>query len=88
MDKVLGRDSLGGGDIKLFALFGLYLGYAGSYELVILSCIIGLIFAGARKALLPSASKEFPFGPAIAVSGYLLLIFGDALTDWYLGFLM
>ncbi len=88
MDKVLGRDSLGGGDIKLFALLGLYLGYAGSYELIMLSCIMGLIFAGARKALLPSASKEFPFGPAIAVSGYLLLIFGDALTNWYLGFLV
>ena len=88
MDKVLKRDSMGGGDIKLFALLGLYLGYAGGYELIILSCILGLVFAGARKALLPEASKEFPFGPSIAFSGYILLIFSDALTNWYLGFLM
>ena len=87
MDKFLGRDSMGGGDIKLFALLGLYLGYAGSYELVILSCVLGLLFAGARKALLPGASKEFPFGPAIALGGYILLIFGDTLTGWYLGLL-
>ena len=88
MDKVLGRDSLGGGDIKLFSLLGIYLGYAGSYELVILSCIIGLLFAGVRKALSHATSKEFPFGPSIALSGYLLLIFGDNITNWYLGLFM
>ncbi len=83
MDKVLGRDSLGGGDIKLFSLLGLYLGYAGSYELVLLSCIVGLIFAGIRKAFNKASTKEFPFAPSIAISGYLLLIFGDMITNWY-----
>ncbi len=86
MDKVLRRDSLGGGDIKLFSLLGLYLGYAGSYELIMLSCILGLVFAGVRRALRKGASKEFPFGPSIALAGYILLIFGDKLTNWYLGF--
>ncbi len=85
MDKILHRDSLGGGDIKLYSLLGLYLGYAGSYELIILSCILGLLFAAVRKAVLPEASKEFPFGPAIAVSGYLLLLVSEAITNWYLG---
>ncbi len=88
MDKILGRASLGGGDIKLFSLLGLYLGFAGGYELIILSCIVGLLFAGLRKILLKNASKEFPFGPSIALSGYLLLIFGDKLTNWYLSFFM
>jgi leader peptidase (prepilin peptidase)/N-methyltransferase len=88
MDKVLKRDSMGGGDIKFYTLLGLYLGYAGSYELVLLSCILGLVFAGVRKSLDKGASKEFPFGPAIAVSGYLLLIFGETITSWYLGLFM
>ena len=83
MDKVLGKDSLGGGDIKLYALFGLYLGYIGSYELIILSCIVGLLFAGIRKIALPDAPKEFPFGPSIAFAGYLLLLFGNNISDWY-----
>ena len=87
MDRVLNKDSLGGGDIKLFALLGFYLGIAGSYELIILSCIIGLIFAFVRKVLNPKASQEFPFGPAIAMSAYILLIVGDAITTWYLGLL-
>lgn len=49
MDKVLGRDSLGGGDIKLFAVMGLYLGLIGSMFALILACVLGLLFAAARK---------------------------------------
>ncbi len=85
MDKILKKDSMGGGDIKLYALLGLYLGYAGSYELIILSCVLGLIFAGIRKGVMPKASREFPFGPSIAAAGYILLMTGPAITEWYLG---
>ncbi len=84
MDRVLGKDSMGGGDIKLYSLLGLYLGYIGSYELVLLSCIVGLLFAGIRKAALPDAPKEFPFGPSIAFAGYILLLVGNNISDWYL----
>ena len=84
MDRVLKKDSLGGGDIKLFALLGLYLGFLGAYELVILSCILGLIFAGIRKRIVKGSSGEFPFGPALALSGYILLMTGTYITDWYL----
>lgn len=83
MDRILKKDSLGGGDIKLFALLGLYLGFAGSYELIILSCILGLIFAYLRKVIDPKASKEFPFGPAIAMAAYVVLIIGDTILAWY-----
>ncbi len=87
MDRVFGRDSLGGGDIKLFALLAVYLGFAGAYELIILSCILGLIFVYIRKKLFPNASKEFPFGPSIAVGGYILLLTGEFITSWYIGLL-
>lgn len=88
MEKFLKKEALGGGDIKLFAMLALYLGYAGSYELIIFSCISGLLFAAIRRLLNPDASKAFPFGPAIAFSGYLLLIFSERITNWYLGLLM
>ncbi|MCR5343352.1 MAG: prepilin peptidase [Butyrivibrio sp.] len=83
MDSILKRDSLGGGDIKLYAVLGVYLGFAGAYELVLLSCIFGLIFALIRKMISRNASKEFPFGPSIASAAYLVLLFGDAITAWY-----
>ncbi len=88
MDRILKRDSMGGGDIKLYALLGVYLGFAGAYELVILSCIIGLIFAGVRKILFSEASKEFSFGPAIALAGYILLLSEEYITGWYLSIIL
>lgn len=45
MDKVLGRESMGGGDIKLFAVAGFYFGWQQSLFLVIVACIVGLVFA-------------------------------------------
>lgn len=87
MDKVLKKESLGGGDIKLFALLGTYLGFYGAYELIILSCILGLLFVGIRKLVVPNASKEFPFGPSIALAGYILLLIEKPVTAWYLSLL-
>lgn len=86
MDRLLKKDSLGGGDIKLFAVAGLYLGLAGTLFALMLSCIIGLIFAlilfrGEARG------KAFPFGPSIAAACALMLLFGQGLTDWYLGLL-
>ncbi len=88
MDRILKKESLGGGDIKLFALLGLYLGFFGAYELLIISCLLGLLFAGVRKKMAPDASKEFPFGPAIAASGYILLLSEEFITGWYMSILI
>ena len=42
MDRIMGRDTLGGGDIKLFAVVGLYLGLAGTLVALLLGCVLGL----------------------------------------------
>lgn len=84
MDRVLGRESLGGGDIKLFAVTGLYLGLAGTLFALLLACILGLLFA---LALRRGRSQPFPFGPAIAAAAAGMLFFGDPLVAWYVGLL-
>lgn len=97
VDKATKKESLGGGDIKLFALLGLYLGMAHSYFMVLVSCIIGLIFAGVKSFFPPDIYKEnhleedtgippgaFPFGPSISLAGYVMLLSGDKITQWYL----
>lgn len=81
MDKFLGKESMGGGDIKLYGLMGLYLGYLGSYLLVLVSCIVGLVFAAVTK------SKKIPFGPSIAIAGYIIILAGDFIINWYLSLL-
>lgn len=84
MDKILKKESLGGGDIKLFALLGLYLGFPRIVFLIMLSCVLGLLFVGARALLKKgSVSEPLPFGPAVALAGYIMLLWGDSFIEWY-----
>ena len=83
MDKVLGKNSLGGGDIKLLFVMGLYLGLVAGVFALIFACIIGLIFAVATK----KRKEHFPFGPSISIAFWFMLLYGDGLTNWYLGLL-
>lgn len=84
MDRVLGRESLGGGDVKLFALIGLYLGPAASLFAVLFSCLLGLAFALVFRF---RRGEAFPFGPAIALSAACMLLWGGGLSAWYLSLL-
>lgn len=49
MDHVLGRPSLGGGDVKLLFVAGLYFGWQQSLFLIILACVLGIILSAVGK---------------------------------------
>ena len=78
MDRILKKDSLGGGDIKLFALLGLYVGYFGDYLILVFAVIFGLL------TIVLLRKNRIPWGPSIAAGGYLTLLFGDRIFAWYL----
>lgn len=94
-DMVTKRTSLGGGDVKLLFVVGLFLGLAGSMLNLLVACIMGLVFALARGFSAPSASDEsedesirakaIPFGPAIAAATVFTLLVGPTLLTWYAG---
>ena len=86
MDKVLKKDSLGGGDIKLLAVIGLYFGPFGSLFTLFLSCILGLLFSLVFKRL-HDGEGHFPFGPAIALSACIMLFAADPLVSAYMSLL-
>ena len=78
-DKVTGKESLGGGDIKLFFMTGLYLGpWVGLFNLI-LSCMIGIGF------VLFMGQKRIPFGPALPLAAFISLLVGNDVVNWYLG---
>lgn len=86
MDKRLGRESMGGGDIKLFAVVGLYLGLVGTLFALLLSCAIGLaVFVCVRSRR--EGGQAFPFGPYIAAASAVMLLYGEPVIQWYLGLL-
>lgn len=81
MDKVLKRDSLGGGDIKLLGAVGLFTGPWRGLFMLILACIIGLVFGLITKK---KSNGQFPFGPAICIATYIALLVGQDVIDLYL----
>ena len=93
-DKVLGRESMGGGDLKLFFVAGLYFGWAQGLFLVIVACIFGiasaLLFrfesAGENEGE-PLRKRQIPFGPSIAAACVVVMIAGAQVVQWYGGLL-
>jgi len=86
LDNVTGKDTLGGGDIKLLAVTGLYLGFIGTLFALMIACICGLLF----NVIVNKSSEKgsaFPFGPWIAAGTAIMLLFGEPLINWYSGLL-
>ena len=86
-DKVMGRRSLGGGDVKLVFMVGLFLGLAGSVLNLIVACVVGIVFAYATQKRRQDTNdpQAFPFGPSIALATWFTLALGPQLITWYLG---
>ncbi|NCB32314.1 MAG: prepilin peptidase [Erysipelotrichia bacterium] len=78
MDKILKKDTLGGGDVKLLFMSCLYLGLGSGLFCLILACILGLIFVVLLK------KEKIAFGPSISLAVYTSLIVGPAIVSWYL----
>jgi leader peptidase (prepilin peptidase)/N-methyltransferase len=81
MDKVLKKESMGGGDIKLLFVTGLYLGLIDGLFSLILACMIGLLFVLVLK------KEKIPFGPSISIAAYLGFTIVPYIVTWYAGLL-
>lgn len=81
------REGMGGGDIKLLAMIGAFLGWRGVLVTVILGSLSGAV-VGLALINLGGADRRvpIPFGPFLALGAVCALFCGDALIDWYLSF--
>ncbi len=69
--KVLKKEVLGFGDVKLFAAIGMWLGLAKLSYFAILSGALGIVFGLAWR--LAGKGAAFPFGPALILAFFVLL---------------
>ena len=82
-EKLRKVDAMGGGDIKLLFLTGLYLGWKCNLLCLFAACILGILFG--LIATRRSDTPLFPWGPAITAADILTLLFGDPILEAYLG---
>ncbi len=76
MDRVLGRESMGGGDIKLLAVGGMFVGWKLLAPLLLVACFGGLATSVLQASTDQEGLQPFPFGPAIAASLVLMCLVG------------
>lgn len=93
MDRILGKESMGGGDLKLFVLAGLFFGWEQCIVLVAFACAAGLVFAvwwerATRYYDRSSGPGTFPFAPAIAFAFWMTMLWGDWAVQSYLDLLV
>jgi leader peptidase (prepilin peptidase)/N-methyltransferase len=83
----LSRGGMGGGDIKLIAMIGSFLGWQKMLLTIFISSlsgsIIGVILMGLGKK---GRKSKIPYGPFLALGGAIALFFGDWLIELYLAF--
>lgn len=82
MEKIWKKDAMGGGDIKLFFVTGMYLGWLQNILVLFIACVIGIVIGMISQSR--KQTPYFAFGPAIALSTVFVMIFGQAILDAYL----
>ena len=80
-----GREGMGGGDIKLLAMIGAFLGWKNALVTLVLGSLGGALVGIALILVRGDDSKvPIPFGPFLALGALCALFFGDPLVRWYL----
>ena len=73
-----GKEGMGYGDFKLFAALGAWLGWQALPNIILIAAATGLLYALGRIFTARQASSEpIPFGPFLAVAGWVTLLFRD-----------
>ena len=81
-----GRDGLGGGDVKLLAMIGAFLGPAGAFLTILLGSFTGSLFALAWLKLGRGGRRsELPFGTFLAPGAIVALFYGSKIVELYWG---
>ncbi|MEM8548865.1 MAG: A24 family peptidase [Pseudomonadota bacterium] len=81
-----GKHGMGHGDFKLLAALGAWLGWESLPLIILLSALAGtlwgvLMIVSRRQ----QANQTMPFGPWLAAAGWVALVAGAELTEWYFG---
>lgn len=84
---ISGGAAIGGGDVKLMAGSGLFLGLQLNILAFLLGCIIGSFIHIIRMKFF-NAGRELAMGPYLALGIVIAFLHGNAMIDWYLGLLL
>ena len=83
--QITGKEGMGHGDFKLLAAIGAWTGLAGILPTILFSSLVGAIIGSVWLAMKGrDRATPIPFGPYLAVAGWIVFFWGEQLVDGYL----
>jgi len=79
-----GREGMGGGDVKLLAMIGAWLGWKAIPFVLFSSSLVGVLIGGGSGLINRRGLRsKIPFGPFLSLSAIFYIFFGPELISWY-----
>ena len=81
---ITGKEGMGHGDFKLLAMLGAWTGWKMLFVIVLTSSLVGTVI-GITMILLKKTDRatQIPFGPYLAAAGWIALLWGQELLNFY-----
>ncbi len=85
-EKIRGFEGLGGGDVKLAAMLGAFLGAKGILFTLLMSALLGSVVGIIAIVILRKGMRyAIPYGPFLAGAAVIYLFLGPQIVNWYIG---
>jgi len=82
------KEGMGFGDFKLLAALGAWIGYSYLPQIILLSSVVGSVIGISMLLIGKTKSQQtIPFGPYLAIAGWIAMLWGDTISEKYLSFL-
>jgi leader peptidase (prepilin peptidase)/N-methyltransferase len=85
---ITGKEGMGYGDFKLLAALGAILGWKLLPVIIMMSAIVGAVI-GIMLIVTKQHERSvpIPFGPYLAAAGWIAMLWGSDIVNWYLDFM-
>ena len=85
---LFGKEGMGGGDIKLLAMIGAFLGWRPTLLTLMVAALVGSVVGiGLISLKLLRRDQYIPFGPFLALGALISLFYYREIIGWYFGLL-
>ena len=82
---LLKKEGMGGGDIKLMAMVGLFIGWQATALALMLSVLLAALVSLVLMSLkLLKRGDHIPFGPFLAIGSFAAILYGTEIITWYI----
>jgi len=85
--QITGKEGMGRGDFKLLAALGAWVGLSGVLPIILISSLVGAVIGSVWLGIKGrDRATPIPFGPYLAIAGWIVFFWGEQMVDAYLRF--